>query len=238
MKTSFFKYPLIGGIAFFCLMSCEKPDVCPSSDPSATETKEVQGRQVLSAHFDASQTEEEREEAWTKMVESYKAKKAASKTASVLMFYIRAVITTGTIENAATDGGVELRTNVSCVTYRPLMGDGWINFSVFAKLDNPGDDREGGNDYYLIEYDDPYDQNTRFKDLSIRQYYLGLKGTDGWYVTNTKVSVNASDHPGSTGNSIVNVPDNYWLDNTTSTAWDWFYSPTFLPSQSGTIYFQ
>lgn len=138
--------------------------------------------------------------------------KKNNKGVSTEWFY-RIVTHTGTQTNNDTDANVWGR--VQFKTNKGNRNAGW------KELDNFGDDREKGDwDYYVFRTSYP---GQAVSWVEVDRACLALQGKDGWFVTHFYAQVYPSIQSiSSTGYSRIISTPNVWLDNSTSSGWDYY----------------
>jgi hypothetical protein len=121
---------------------------------------------------------------------------------------------TGTQSYNDTDGDVYVR-----IYYKTDIG----YYVTGSFLDNFGDDREKGDwDYYLVR-SSISGKAVSWVELNSSRLYL--KGTDGWFVTHFYVGLYRSkQNIPSTGGSYIFSYPYVWLDNSSSSGWDSYYT--------------
>ncbi len=87
-------------------------------------------------------------------------------------------------------------------------------------LDNPGDDREGGKDYYLFAHGIA-GENVSW--VEVEHAHVRLQGTDGWLLEHFKVYIKPKYQTvPATGISTIDESPYLWLDNATADGWDYY----------------
>lgn len=207
--------------AIFAFYSCQKIDQVNKAEGLKSST----GDQVLlldneidedsftseiifHRHYDANLTEQESEALWEEDLNGLEIEKSL-KAYSTEWFH-RVATRTGTQTDNGTDDEVKC-----LIRYRTDIGSYTKSWTI---LDNSGDDREGGWDYYLVR-STISDRAIQWIELIYAQ--ISLKGTDGWFVTNFNVydSPSFQNIPATGTTSIYSQP-NRWLDNETSSGVD------------------
>ena len=167
---------------------------------------------LLHIRYDASLNKEEASALFNKAVSKYmKENGQANKTASY--FYFEVWTRTSNYAHSQTDGSVWARFN--------FLTDQGIKNLPWAKLNNEGDDRQNGAwDFYYFGT-----HASSINWLEAKSTQVALRGTDGWHVKYFDIRVWASKQFSSaTGNSRVLSNPETWLDNTTATGWDYYYT--------------
>ncbi|PKV51983.1 hypothetical protein ATE84_4083 [Aquimarina sp. MAR_2010_214] len=138
--------------------------------------------------------------------------KKKNKGVSTEWFY-RIVTHTGTQTNNDTDAKVRVR--VQFKTNKGNLNAGWKD------LNNPGDDREKGDwDFYILRTAYP---GQAVSWVEVDRACLALQGKDGWFVTHFYAQVYSSIQSiSSSGYSRIISTPNVWLDNSTSSGWDYY----------------
>ncbi|WP_299432779.1 hypothetical protein [uncultured Aquimarina sp.] len=187
------------------------------SDSVLEENISEAKKPVLHMHYDDDLTEEEVHAKFDVAIAAYKRENINQNEKSTNVWMYRIATYTGTGTNNQTDGGV--RADVYFGSDK--LNGGLTKESV--KLDNPGDDREGGWDIYLFEASTA---GRPIKWVQIMASTLKLKGTDGWFVKQFNVFVSPWDQviSGTTGQAKSITQPNIWLDNETSDGWDVYHS--------------
>ncbi len=144
-----------------------------------------------------------------RFIENYK---RSHRGVSTEWFY-RIVTHTGTQTNNNTNANVWGR--VTFQTDKGYKNAGWV------KLDNFGNDREKGDwDYYIFRTEYP-GQAVSWVEAECAS--LALQGKDGWFVTHFYAQVYSSIQSiSATGYSRIIAQPNVWLDNSTSSGWDYY----------------
>jgi len=242
LKLKFGFLSLLAILSVSILMtSCEQETLISTIDTLETSTEEgfksttnnannttspiadgaVAEKPLLYARFSSDMTAEEVEEQWGKMVDDYVASLNTTEqleNRGVSTEWFSSVRTrTGTQTYNDTDATVYAR-----LGFRSDLGN---STHSWYELDNFGDDREKGDwDVYLFR---SYISGQAVSWVEASWGQLALYGTDGWFVTDFDVYV----HPvyqsiGSSGASYIFAAPNVWLDNASSTAWDYYYTGT------------
>lgn len=187
--------------------------VTGNSDSASEETSEVLSP-VLHLKYDAAMSKEDVEAASEMEVAKYI--KENKSTAKSTEWFYKVQTNTGTQSHNDTDGNVWARVNfLTDVGHRHLS---WM------KLDHawPYNDHEGGWGVYLFK---STIQNPSIGWLEAENANLALQGTDGWYVKNFDIHVHTSYQSGSaSGSTHVFSSPEIWLDNSTSSGWDYYYT--------------
>ncbi len=144
-------------------------------------------------------------------IEEYKKN---NKGVSTEWFY-RIVTHTGTQTYNDTDANVWGR--VQFKTDKGNINAGW------KELNNFGNDREKGDwDYYIFRAAYP---GQAVSWVEVDHASLALQGTDGWFVTHFYAQVYTSIQSiSSSGYSRIIAYPNVWLDNNTSSGWDYYHN--------------
>lgn len=164
----------------------------------------------LHKRYDATLSREEAETLFdTEVLKYEKENGRANRASSYFRFKVNTV--TGTYDHSQTDGDVWARFNF-------LTDKGNENFP-WVRLNNEGNDRENGSwDFYYFGA-----HVSSINWLEVKNAKLALKGTDGWYVRFFDVRVLSWDQYGAaTGSTRILSDPEAWLDNTTSTGWDFY----------------
>ncbi len=219
-----FKLSLLGLAFMSFFVSCEKSEpvvveeeglksptgdqqLTIEADPQAAETEVL-----FHKHYSSTLSAEEAETKWNNDVKEFDFPPSL-KGSSTEWFY-NVSTRTGTQSNNGTDGRVECT-----IRYRTDIG---YYTKSRANLNNAGDDREGGWDYYLVR---SFISGKAIKWIELRNATIYLKGKDGWFVTNFKVCLrpNSQNIPATNFSHIHSEP-NVWLDNSSSSGWDSYYT--------------
>ncbi|WP_299432782.1 hypothetical protein [uncultured Aquimarina sp.] len=178
-------------------------------DLSAVETN----KPVLHGHYDGDLSEAEAKIKFEEAVVGYKQKNIAqNKSFAKQWFYRIATKTRAAGENDGTDGKV-----IAAVVFDTKSSGEVVSINV---LDNPGNDREGGWDYYLFIVNSSSNYGEEW--VSLDRAAIGLQGRDGWNIQEFNVYVSPYDNSNASGvTSIISTP-NRWLDNDASNGWDFY----------------
>ncbi len=177
---------------------------------------------ALRMSFSDDLTREEADAQWKKAVDKYinqlklEEPQLAERGVSTELFF-RLRTKTGPQTNNGTDANVYGRLNFA--SNRGNITTKWFN------LDNFGDDREEGDwDYYLLRA--PINGSS-ISWARARWGQLALKGTDGWFPTDFDIYMYPSYQTVSaTGSSHLYSHPNVWLDNSSSSSWDYYNTGT------------
>jgi len=221
-------------ISFF-LASCEKTnDVLETatieqegfkSTSENTETlideNTVAEEPIMHMRFKGDLSKEEATAKWETEVKSFMEQykienpQIAERGVSTELFF-SFYTKTGCQTDNNTDGSVYARLN-----FRSNNGN---RTTQWYNLNNAGDDREKCDwDYYLYKRDPLNGQVITYAQARWAQ--LALKGTDGWFPTDFDVHILARDQTvPATGNSHIYSAPNTWLDSSSSSAWDYYYT--------------
>ena len=175
---------------------------------------------VLHMHFSKDLTKEEADAEWNKTVnkfiETYKLEIGPIEDRGVSTEWFASVRTrTGTQTYNDTDAKVRAR-----LGFRSSYGNtshSWLD------IDNAGDDREKGDwDYYLFRN---WISGQSVSWVQARWAQLALQGTDGWFVTDFDVRLYPSYQSiPATGSTFIYSAPNVWLDNSSSSGWDYYHT--------------
>jgi len=173
---------------------------------------------LLHMHFSKDLSKEEADAEWEKVVdkfiETYKLENGPIEDRGVSTEWFSSLRTrTGTQTHNGTDDNVWAR-----LGFRSSYG---YTTHSWYELNNWGDDREEGDwDYYLIR---SYISGQAVSWVETRWAQLALQGTDGWFVTDFDVHMHTSYQSiYSTGASHIYSAPNIWLDNSSSSGWDYY----------------
>jgi len=214
------------------LTSCEQEAILPDTDVEITNdieqfkstTGNADGVQpsntnittpVLHHRFSGDISEEEAEVQWEAMVAGYistlETTEIEERGVSTEWFYTIKT-RTGTQTHNDTDGDV-----YSYITFATDKG----TVTQGAWLNNFGNDREKGDwDAYFIR---TYMPGQAVSWVEARSGQLVLKGTDGWFPTDFDLHVHSGDQSiSASGHSHFYTAPNVWLDNSTSSGWDYY----------------
>lgn len=167
---------------------------------------------LLHLRYDASLSQEEASALFNTAVSKYmKESGQANKTASY--FYFEVWTRTSNYAHSQTDGSVWARFY--------FMTDKGSKNLPWARLNNEGDDRQNGAwDFYYFGT-----HASSISWLEAQSTQVALKGTDGWHVKYFDIRVWAyKQSADATGNTRVLSNPELWLDNTTSSGWDYYYT--------------
>lgn len=238
LKVKFALFSLLATIAVSVLMtSCEQAEIIQNTDVIET-ANDLEGFKsttdnadspqpladveitvpVLHHRFKGNMSKEEVEAQWEKMVADYTStlEKHELDDRGVSTEWFYSIYTrTGTQSNNGTDDDVYAYVNF-------LTDKGYRTQGGY--LDNFwSDDREEGDwDAYLIR---TYMPGEAVSWVQARWGQLSLRGTDGWFVTDFNVYVNTNKQTvPATGYSYMFADPNVWLDNSSSSGWDSYYT--------------
>lgn len=195
------------------LESCEKSEINSevindADKPNLENVSSTAKEPLLHMHFDANLSEEQ-----ALMLFDIAAKEfitnRRNKGSNNEFFYTLSTYT-GKGKNDGTDARVEA--NIGFDTNRG-------RYPTYPfKLDNPGNDREGGWDVYLLSYE----TSSFINWVGIRAAQISLRGTDGWRLKKVVISIPAHLQIVSAfgGSTLVWYPENSWLDGSCSSCWD------------------
>ncbi|MGI9550710.1 MAG: hypothetical protein ACR2MT_05880 [Aurantibacter sp.] len=125
----------------------------------------------------------------------------------------------------------EVWTRTSNYAYSQTDANVWARFYFltdqgnknlpWARLNNAGDDRQNGAwDFYYFG-----SHASSINWLEARGAQVALQGTDGWHVKYFDIRVwGHKQYSSATGNSRVLSNPEIWLDNATSTGWDYYHT--------------
>lgn len=182
-------------------------DTALKIDPNASQP-------ILKMHFDTTISKEEAIHSFDEAANEFISKQPIQNKAFSTEWYYKVWTYTGNQSNNGTDGdaGTYVRFNTSAGGYT----------APFNRMDNIGDDREGGWDAYLFKASFPGKAITW---VEINYATLYLEGTDGWFVTDFVVQINAENQTlPATGASSLWCKPNVWLDNSCSNScWDSYF---------------
>ena len=101
------------------------------------------------------------------------------------------------------------------------MTDQGFKVLPWVRMDNEGEDRQNDSwDFYYFGTHIPSMNWVEAKNAS-----LALQGTDGWYIKWFDVRVYSwHQHSSATGSTRILSDPEQWLDNTTSSGWDFYHS--------------
>ncbi len=226
---------IVLGVLF--LISCEKSDTetvdikenipegflstTGESDDIVNQSGKETITPVLQMHFDKNVSKEEAFARFNKQVETYTDISIGPVYGTSKEWFYQIWTNTGSQVNAATNGTVH-----ASVYFNTNKGG---KHTSYINLNNPGDDREGGWDAYLMK--------TAIAGKSVswvetKHAHIRLKGTDGWFIKHFYVYVKSFHQsvPATGYSAIVSKP-NRWLDNTTANGWDYYHTGTIGSSR-------
>ncbi len=222
------KASLVLVLCMLFLMSCEKSEVSPEvvnvqeqegfmsttgQSDTVLESNALDGQKpLLHMHFDGDLSKSEAIARFDEAVAEYK-RNNINQVKSVNSQWIFKIQTfTGTEQNNQTDGTVK-----AAVYFETNINAAW---HTDFNLDNPGNDREGGWDFYLFGL--RYTGGQTVSWVEVKSATIQLQGMDGWYLRGFDVIVHPwdqDDRP-ATGRSIIVTNPDVWLDNESDSAWD------------------
>lgn len=221
-----FRVSLLVFAGMFFLVSCEKEDALVKDNSFVQEEglKSTTGDQVmpidaseaevvLHKHYDGSLTAEEVDAKWIEDKSKFKTILNQKGYSTEWFFDVRTY--TGLQTNNESDGRVDV--------YIHFKTDIDLNHNTgWNTINNPGDDREGGWDLYLVR---DYISGVSIQWIELKSAYVNLQGTDGWYIKNYEVRLETSDqNVSATGYSEIITTPELWLDSSTSTGWDSYFT--------------
>jgi len=239
LKVKFISLLAILAVAIF-MTSCEQEAIISTTDTldvnSEENFKSTTGnandttpllpdgveaeKPLLHVRFSADMSEDEVEEQWGKMVDEY----VSSLNTTAEELESRGV-STEWFSSVRTRTGTQTHNDTDATVYARLnfRSDRGIKTHSWYHLNNSGDDREKGDwDVYLFRSELP---GQAVSWIEVRWAQLALRGTDGWFVTDFDIYV----HPyyqstGSSGSSYIFASPGLWMDNASSSAWDYYYT--------------
>lgn len=182
-----------------------------NNDSEIEKTSEIL-TPLLHKRYDASLSKEEASALFQAEVAQFSKENGhTNRTASY--FYFDVQTRTSNYAHSQTDGNVWARFNF-------LTDQGPKNLP-WTRLNNEGDDRENGAwDFYHFGT-----HVSSINWLEAKSATLALQGTDGWHVKYFDTRVYSWDQFSSaTGNTRAISNPEIWLDNNTSTGWDYYYT--------------
>lgn len=167
---------------------------------------------LLHKRYDASLSQEEAQALFNTEVSKF-IKETGHTNRAASYFYFEVWTRTSNYAHSQTDGSVWAR-------FYFLTDQGSKNLP-WTRLNNEGDDRENGSwDFYYFGT-----HASSISWLEAKSAQVALRGTDGWHVKYFDIRVWASKQFSSaTGNTRAISNPEIWLDNNTSTGWDYYYT--------------
>lgn len=223
-----FKKLIWVGVCTLFIVSCEQPDskadfintnpeesfISTTGNSDTFINKDISEvvKPLLHMSFDKDLSEEEASAKFDKAIEAYLTKNKNQNKGTSIEWLYRIWNYTGTNNYNDTDGSVR-----AFVGFNTSRGE-YYHTNVI--LDNSGDDREGGWDYYLIQTNFSQQEVTW---IELKNAFIQLQGTDGWYLKSYYLLVLDSDQilPAIGSSTIVSEAE-VWLDNTCDLCWDTF----------------
>jgi len=231
------KFSFLGLLAiltvFMFMTSCQKEHL--ETNPESTEIEEgfrsttdntnnesyvedstTVEEPLLHMSFDGKLSKEEVEAQWKQAVTEFMRDYEAVTIRGYSTEWFSSIRTrTGPQTHNDTDAAVYARLNF--LTNQGYTTQGWYH------LNTPNDDREKGQwDYFLVRN---YLPGLAVSWVEARWGQLALLGTDGWFVTDFDVHLHTSDQTiQSSGASHIYSNPYVWLDNPTSSEWDYYYT--------------
>jgi len=181
---------------------------------SDSEVEEIsKEKPIYHVTYKGNLTSEEAEARFEKDAAKFMAEYKKSHRGVSTEWFYRIATRTGTQTHNDTDADVYGR--VTFQTDKGFRNPGWV------ELDNFGNDRERGDwDFYIFRATYP-GQAVSWVEAECAQ--LALRGTDGWFVTRFYAQVYTSIQTlPSTGYSRIISSPNVWLDNASSSGWDYY----------------
>lgn len=210
------------------IMSCEKSEYDPSvhdNEPQeegfTSETNNSDSEIEISSEiltpllhkrYDASLSKNEASALFHAEVAKFEKENGHSnRSASYIKFEVWT--RTSNYAHSQTDGNVWARFNF-------LTDQGSKNLP-WARLNNAGDDRQNGAwDFYYFGA-----HVSSINWFEAKSSTVALQGTDGWHIKYFDIRVwGHKQYSSATGNSRVLSNPEIWLDNSTSTGWDYYYT--------------
>ncbi len=233
MKTvTTLKAYIIVILGVLLMISCEKPDaetevtkeighegymsITGESDSILSKNLQEIASPILQMHFDKNVSKEEAFARFNKQASKFTGIIINPNSGTSKEWFYQIWTNTGVQANAQTDGTVH-----ASVYFNTNKGG---KHTAYVNLNNPGDDREGGWDAYLMKTSIP---GQPVSWVETKHAHIRLKGTDGWFIKHFYVYVKSFHQsvPATGYTSIVSKP-NQWLDNNTSTGWDYYHTGT------------
>lgn len=167
---------------------------------------------LLHKRYDASLSQEEAQVLFkTEITKFLQDTGRTSRTAS--FFYFEVWTKTSSHAHSQSNGNVWARFN--------FMTDKGSKNLPWARLNNEGNDRENGSwDFYYFGA-----HASSINWLEAKSAKVALQGTDGWHIKYFDIRVwSHKQFSSAIGNSRVLSNPEIWLDNNTSTGWDFYYT--------------
>ncbi|MDH7445494.1 hypothetical protein [Aquimarina sp. 2201CG14-23] len=165
---------------------------------------------LVHLRFDGDLSKAEADAKFDEAVLAYKSKHLTQTKSNTTEWFYRLTTKTGTQRHAKTDGKV-----MAVVSFNTRWGGNVTSFNV---LDNPGNDREGGWDYYLLKA--ASNSSLGVKWVEFDKAIIYLQGMDEWFVEEFNLYMWNWDNPTASGLTTIQTSPNVWLDNRTSTGID------------------
>lgn len=169
---------------------------------------------LLHIRYDASMSKKEADAAFAGEIAKYEKEHTmvrANRPSSYLRFQVST--RTGSYVNSQTNGNVWGRFN--------FMTDQGYKVLPWVRMDNEGDDRQ--NDSWDFYYYGTHISSINWVEAGSGT--LALQGTDGWYVKWFDIKALPSyQYNRATGGTAIYSDPEQWLDNTTASGWDYYYT--------------
>ncbi|WP_109436279.1 hypothetical protein [Aquimarina sp. AU119] len=227
-KLGGFKKMVWISLGVLLIVSCEQPDgvtefintndqagfmsTTGNSDKIIDEAELETISPLLHMSFDGDVSEEQASTKFNEAVAVYLTNNKSDNKGSGTELLYRIWNYTGTKKDNDTDGKVKAH-----VGFNTNKGE---YYDINVILDNEGDDREGGWDYYLIKTNLPKEDVAW---VELRNAFIQLQGQDGWYLKRYYLIILDSDQVQfAVGASDIVSEAEVWLDNTCDLCWDTF----------------
>lgn len=169
---------------------------------------------VMQMHFDAEMSHEEAKAIFDNQFKEFMKTYESEEKAFSTEWFFKVWTYTGTQTDNDTDGTVHASVN--------FFTDKGTKHTTYMNLDNFGNDREGGWEVYVLRTFIP---GQAVSYVRANHAHIRLQGKDGWFLRDYYVYVTRFDQSlTATGGSFIVSHPNVWLDNNSSSAWDYYYT--------------
>jgi len=167
---------------------------------------------LLHIRYDASMSRKEARASFANEISKYeKENEKTNRPSSYLRFEVST--RTGNYAHSQTNGAVWGRFN--------FLTDQGYKVLPWVRMDNDGDDRR--NDSWDFYYFGVHISSMNWVEAGSGT--LALQSTDGWYVKWFDIRVSPSHQSSrASGSTAIYSDPERWLDNTTATGWDYYYT--------------
>jgi len=194
-----------------------------NSDTKSEELEVFKDTEVVfqATYDDTKMTEQEASEKFERDSEAFMVEYRKNNRGVSTEWFWNANIKTGYQTHNQTTGRVSMYARFSTST-------GTINTRVTLT----GCGRRGGFSYYLLKTTNP---GPAISWIRPRCAQMALRGTDAWFLTHINIVMKPNTQSVSaSGAAYLNKSPNVWLDSSSSTGWDTYWT---CSGTNGTLYF-